>query len=432
MTEAQKQKLLQQYIEGSIDTKNRHMLEREALDDPFLFDALEGYSSGVIQKSLEQKAPKKERPQIFTYLSMAASFLLIAGVAYLFNVSTTSTANADLIAINEEVESLNSTEDQSITLNEKETIHLRSNEPSVVEATINNSGADEKTPNAKSVGSRNGQVTVSNDDVQVQQNTRVHTKARPVVEAIAIKNSPEEQKTNETYADADIVEFDDATHDDSIENEAAGLAQAQVKPEQETDKTTNDVTIAEVIEEEGVSLVQLDKVEARSDNDRNSREKGELTEDVVSIEMAKSKAQEGSRIESGTVARPGASFVDSSTRNAIETDSIIIDEGSKTGSNFRKSFPRGGMDKFQEYLDDNPLDKNCSQGVITFKFLILPDGTLDEVEIIDDEALNSLLPKTYADCKREAKELLIDYGVWETVPANRRVRRTWKYTPSIK
>jgi len=35
--------LLNQYRTGSISNSDRHILEQAALDDPFLFDAMEGY-----------------------------------------------------------------------------------------------------------------------------------------------------------------------------------------------------------------------------------------------------------------------------------------------------------------------------------------------------------------------------------------------------
>ena len=38
------QELIRQYLAGELDDKAMHALERQALDDPFLAEALEGYA----------------------------------------------------------------------------------------------------------------------------------------------------------------------------------------------------------------------------------------------------------------------------------------------------------------------------------------------------------------------------------------------------
>ncbi len=388
MTEAQKQKLLQEYIDGSINATNRHLLEREALDDPFLFDALEGYSSDEIQKPVEHRIPKKERPQILTYLSMAASFLLIAGIAYLFNVSSNSTSNADLTAINEEVESMNSSQDHSLVLNEPKVSHLRTIEPSVEDRKVNS-----KESNGKKSQAQN--IDVSNNKTQTQEENRI-----------------EEDSDDEAV----YVSFDDP--------EAS--PQTSPSPKEASATANNEINVSTLSEEEDLASIEIDesKTEPELNNTPTKRKKTELNQE----EMVASPTVIQSR-NSGIEQSKNQGLLDEDVRAEMTADTVNAENNSTSADNFRKSFPNGGMNKFQEYLDENPLDKDCSQGTITFKFLILKDGTLDEIEIIDDDALNGLSPKTYADCTREAIKLLTDYGLWETIPANRRVRRVWKYTP---
>jgi len=68
--------LLEQYKLGSISDTDRFELEKRALDDPFLFDALEGYST------VSQEAPqKKEKAKLLTLPRMAAAASLIFLVA---------------------------------------------------------------------------------------------------------------------------------------------------------------------------------------------------------------------------------------------------------------------------------------------------------------------------------------------------------------
>ena len=417
MTEAQKQKLLQQYIDGSIDSNNRHLLEREALDDPFLFDALEGYSIEAIQTSIQDRAPKKERLQILTYVSMAASFLLIAGVAYLFNVNFNADSNADLMAIDQEVEAL-SGDQAAVASNEESTTEFSPNlqseqvqstpKPSIEPSYDKTNYKNENPKKGKSIKVTSGTQDLANDDVQINKGKSVETQTPE--QATLITNTSQEEiayagvTVSEDSKDAveDVestvqAEFDNDTSNPSNEEAALGG-----QTEEETYET-------EVIE----------------NGDELAYEEG-----VPSAKMNKSQSNNDAAIEN-SASRRSKTLADKPTEELLHEEDFNdgeIEEMSKAES-FRKSFPTGGMDKFQEYLEENRLDEDCSQGTITFKFLILPDGTLDEVEIIDDDALNGLSPKVYADCERAAKELLIDYGLWDTVPANRKVRRIWKYIP---
>lgn len=85
---------IRKYLNGELDAKAMHRLEREAQDDPFLMDALEGYGlSGKDQRAnladLQQRladrvAPKKERSIIlWRVLPIAASLLIAISIGYL-------------------------------------------------------------------------------------------------------------------------------------------------------------------------------------------------------------------------------------------------------------------------------------------------------------------------------------------------------------
>ena len=43
--------LLDKYTNGEITSAERHLLEKEALDDQFLFDAIEGFSKALEEKT---------------------------------------------------------------------------------------------------------------------------------------------------------------------------------------------------------------------------------------------------------------------------------------------------------------------------------------------------------------------------------------------
>jgi TonB family protein len=98
------------YLNGELDSTAMHRLEREAQDDPFLMDALEGFEKSEanqqtnlseLQKHLQQRVNKKEARIIpFWYWGVAASILIIAGIGglwYKYNAAPQKTlvAQAD-------------------------------------------------------------------------------------------------------------------------------------------------------------------------------------------------------------------------------------------------------------------------------------------------------------------------------------------------
>jgi hypothetical protein len=82
---------IERYHSGLMSASERHALEKAALDDPFLADALEGYSLtstpvadvNNIRERLEEKLQKKRVislvPKKYNWLRIAALFLILAG-----------------------------------------------------------------------------------------------------------------------------------------------------------------------------------------------------------------------------------------------------------------------------------------------------------------------------------------------------------------
>lgn len=88
--------LIRQYLEGKLDGKTMHALEKQALDDPFLADALEGYAKypadqqpalSELQQRLQERiapAAKKVRVMDYRWLAAAAVLVLLCITAVLF------------------------------------------------------------------------------------------------------------------------------------------------------------------------------------------------------------------------------------------------------------------------------------------------------------------------------------------------------------
>ena len=85
---------IERYYSGKMSPEERHALEKAALDDPFLADALEGYAFtstpttdlARIQSRLDEKLDQKKVVPLFQryrWLSVAALFIIIAGTGWL-------------------------------------------------------------------------------------------------------------------------------------------------------------------------------------------------------------------------------------------------------------------------------------------------------------------------------------------------------------
>src|SRR5213596_1097437 len=85
---------IERYHSGKMSPAERHALEKAALDDPFLADALEGYAFTSttaadlrkIQSRLDDKVDQKKIIPLFQkygWLSVAALLIIIAGAGWL-------------------------------------------------------------------------------------------------------------------------------------------------------------------------------------------------------------------------------------------------------------------------------------------------------------------------------------------------------------
>jgi hypothetical protein len=86
---------IQKYLNGELDAKAMHALEKQAQDDPFLMDALEGYQNigtnqqfnfnEVEQRFIERTAQHKKQPVVlWRVLSVAASLIIALGISLLW------------------------------------------------------------------------------------------------------------------------------------------------------------------------------------------------------------------------------------------------------------------------------------------------------------------------------------------------------------
>src|SRR5688572_13236668 len=106
---------IEKYHKGLLSPKEMHAMEKASLDDPFLADALEGYTvPGVhaeadiaeLKKRLEERSSRSKiipiapahKSSSFPWMRAAAMFVLIAGAGYLVYQFGFTGSNTDNIA----------------------------------------------------------------------------------------------------------------------------------------------------------------------------------------------------------------------------------------------------------------------------------------------------------------------------------------------
>lgn len=145
---------IDRYHQGEMTAAEMHQLEKAALDDPMLADALEGYrfskapdvERATLQKRLQQRmeGEKKEPRTIWMqpWMRVAALFLLIGGAGWLV-IQTFSTRETDL-----------ATRTQAPTKEERQT-------EAILEDSV--ATARQQAPSAFSIDSNTKDVTVENN-----------------------------------------------------------------------------------------------------------------------------------------------------------------------------------------------------------------------------------------------------------------------------
>ncbi|HEY1163708.1 MAG TPA: GDSL-type esterase/lipase family protein, partial [Chitinophaga sp.] len=90
------EELIRQYLAGELDDKAMHALERQALDDPFLAEALEGYAGhepdqsaqlADLQQRLEQRVAQADKGKLrllYYRWASAAAILVLLGLSFLW------------------------------------------------------------------------------------------------------------------------------------------------------------------------------------------------------------------------------------------------------------------------------------------------------------------------------------------------------------
>lgn len=200
---------IEKYHKGLLSAKEMHDLEKAAMDDPFLADALEGYAlAGVnatadiaeLKERLAQKSETAkvvplqttERKNDYRLLKVAAMLLFVAGATfavYQFGFNK----KAESIAKNETVEASND------KLNDTVSSGTTSIPAPVTENGVKTDDTEQSLTTEKTSSGTGGSVTIEKKDVSISMDDEKAVPATPVVASPTIKtNEPQRAIGNVT------------------------------------------------------------------------------------------------------------------------------------------------------------------------------------------------------------------------------------------
>jgi outer membrane biosynthesis protein TonB len=165
---------IERYHSGKMPPEERHALEKAALDDPFLADALEGYAFtstptadlAKIQLRLDKKKDQKKVVPLFQkykWLSVAALFIIIAGTGWLV-YDLQKKENQPSIAVQKEKGS------------EQNSDNTMPNQKITIDSSIHSTTSTAEKPNKKQQG-----VSSRQRETEVNQNLTTEQKQENVV-----------------------------------------------------------------------------------------------------------------------------------------------------------------------------------------------------------------------------------------------------------
>jgi len=136
---------IDRYHKRQMTAKEMHALEKAALDDPFLADAIEGYTAvpvnaendiDLLKKSLDKRTNKEGKvvpikKSTFGWLRIAALFIIIAGTGLLTYRYVLRSEKAEVAKT--EIEKLDTADNKNIILPKPDTIESKSVQPAASE-----------------------------------------------------------------------------------------------------------------------------------------------------------------------------------------------------------------------------------------------------------------------------------------------------------
>lgn len=242
--------LIDKYRNGTISDRDRFQLEKQALDDPFLFDALEGYA--LHDEPQQDTKDDKKTTKIFTLSRIAVAASIVFLVAVMFNLN--SNKRTQLESDNAIAMVLDETEEDANP-------EMKNEEETASDATVSSTSKSNEKPES-SLPSKDvtpNTATEKNKAIKNNPPSRVST---------PIATEPTQDYAKAEKEEIDQVEIASGESADVINEQAGAMAATSNEP---------------AIEEQSIDLPSKESIDivnaANFDNGVQKNNVGALSED---------------------------------------------------------------------------------------------------------------------------------------------------------
>jgi TonB family protein len=383
---------IQKYLNGELDARAMHKLEREAQSDPFLMDAMEGYSTVgrqqdnliALQQRLQARTATKTRRLIpWTVISIAASvigFAVVVGILYQGNEKP----QAPKVAMNQPLKAGQSDTTQVL---KQEKIEPVISQPEAKMYTNAKVSADKnkapvlahRLPNSSPVG----EAEVNNPSMDVAKKLPDSSHVEDMI-VDYMANQKQDTVLGGGYV---AINKDKASSLSVLKSKADGVA-STMQPRKQSDNNPSALMNAGVPLNlvSGVVLNRIDgsplpgvsvKVvgkPAATQTDVN----GKFT--LPNVKKDETLAFGYIGYNSKTLNVKGADSLkvelDASSNSLSE---VVVTKGNSTKQT--NAHPKTGWDSFKNYLKNNALAPDNKEGTVEVKFTVKPNGSITNITV---------------------------------------------------
>lgn len=393
---------IERYLRGEMTPSEMHELEKAALDDPFLSEALEGathagtdsflFDLKELRRSFPHRNRKKHKPQIISMwrwsLGIAAGLILLAvsSVYIIFSI-TRHPANSENMAMKQDTAAqkpVEATEKKAELDSAASAQQLSLNTPrqKISGADAKPSGPGQKQKPRSS--SQPSAIAELNDD-------KAADKTAPVVEPETTERKPEgNAQAERTEASKEVVSEEVAGQPSTDELKQLSKSEPAAPLRKKSEAVSSRIIRGKVTSEEDGTAIPGVNVLVKGTS------KGTVTDVNGSYEVAVDDTRQVLVFafigyETSEVSPENKSEVNIQLKNDISALSEVVVVGmgvSRDGYTAPElARPEGGREAFRQYLKKNlkypeTAIQNKIEGRVTVQFTVSPDGHLSDFKVL--------------------------------------------------
>lgn len=400
--------LIRQYLAGELDDKAMHALEREALNDPFLADAIEGYAAYAPEQTVHQQelasrlsdriatSTSRVRPMYYRWAAAAAILLLMFSAGWFLWEQQRKTPIAG-INVNKPVPQAS-----PVFSEHGDTAPVKANNDEIRQAeaaTVKNDKLAQHTP----------PPTPELAKVQPSKVAREQESNPVLSEAAADKAAPSAYK--KTTDDTAGALLDQSKQKEEPSRNLFSPAQPRLK--EEASRNFNSLPASKA------APALANRRQQQSILYPADSQKNHLNEVVVvgyGVQRKQSVTGSVMTVKGELITKPPASSLDSQLLG--KTAGVNVESSTDEDAAYRAPAPVTGFTAFENYLKTKTINPdNKYSGTVRVSFVVMPDGSLQDFKIL--RHLNEV-------CDAEAIRVIKEGPAWapasDRKPAKVKVR----------